>query len=204
MDWLKLGAVQAHAPPDRLMVPTLQSTQIRLPSAHQHGREIQGWGSRHLELGARPYERQDRSLCSSQRFGVEKDTLKGHPVTRSSRPVFLNLTQIRMPVGALTSIGHRVSGTLLAASTPVGVFLFDRSLQSEQGFADVLGLLGNGAVKLAMVLAVWALVHHVLAGVRHLLSDFGVGSPLRLARRSAWFVNLGGVAVALLAAGVLL
>ena len=30
------------------------------------------------------------------------------------RPVFLNLTQIRMPVGAVTSITHRVSGLLLA------------------------------------------------------------------------------------------
>ena len=125
-------------------------------------------------------------------------------MTRSSRPVFLNLTQIRMPVGALTSIGHRVTGMLLAAGVPVGVFLFDRSLQSEQGYADVSGLLAHGAVKLAMVLVVWALAHHALAGVRHLLSDFDVGSPLRLARRSAWFVNLGGVALALMAAGVLL
>lgn len=125
-------------------------------------------------------------------------------MTRSSRPVFLNLTQIRMPVGALTSIGHRVAGMLLAAGVPVGVLLLDRSLQNEQGFADVTGLLGHGAVKAAIVLVVWALAHHVLAGVRHLLSDFDVGSPLWLARRSAWFVNLGGVAAALFAAGSLL
>lgn len=92
---------------------------------------------------------------------------------------------------------------LLAASVPVGVLLLDRSLESEQGFAVVSGLLGHWAVKVSMVLVVWALAHHVLAGVRHLLSDFDVGSPLRLARRSAWFVNLGGVAVALLAAGAL-
>ena len=125
-------------------------------------------------------------------------------MTRSTRPVFLNPTQIRMPVGALTSIGHRVTGVLLAAGVPVSVFLLDRSLQNEQGFADVSILLGHGAVRVAIVLVVWALAHHVLAGVRHLLSDFDVGSPLRLARRSAWFVNLGGVAVALLAAGVVL
>lgn len=123
---------------------------------------------------------------------------------RSTRPVFLNLTQIRMPVGALTSIGHRVTGVLLAAGVPVGVFLLDRSLQTEQGFADVSGLLGHGPVKVAVVLLVWALAHHVLAGVRHLLSDFDVGSPLRVARRSAWFVNLGGLAVALFAAGTML
>lgn len=125
-------------------------------------------------------------------------------MTRPPRPVFLNLTQIRMPVGALTSIGHRISGMVLAASVPMGAYLLDRSLHDEQGFAEVTGLLGHWGVKVAMVLVVWALAHHVLAGVRHLLSDFNVGSPLRLARRSAWFVNLGGVAVALLAAGVLL
>ena len=124
-------------------------------------------------------------------------------MARSTRPVFLNLTQIRMPVGALTSIGHRVTGVLLAASVPVGVFLLDHSLQDEQGFADVAGLLAHRAVKVAMVIVVWALAHHLLAGVRHLLSDFDVGSPLRLARRSAWFVNLGGVAVALFAAAAL-
>jgi succinate dehydrogenase / fumarate reductase cytochrome b subunit len=123
---------------------------------------------------------------------------------RSSRPVFLNLTQIRMPVGALTSIGHRITGVLLAAGVPVGVFLLDRSLQNEQGLSNVSDLLGHGVVKVAIVLVVWALAHHVLAGVRHFLSDFDVGSPLRLARRSAWFVNLGGAAVALFAAGVLL
>ena len=50
---------------------------------------------------------------------------------------------------------------------------------------------------------VWALAHHVLAGVRHLLTDFNVGSPLHPARRSAWVVNVAGAAVALFTAGVL-
>ena len=125
-------------------------------------------------------------------------------MTSSPRPVFLNLTQIRMPVGALTSIGHRISGIVLAAGFPMVTYLLDRSLQNEQGFADVTDLLGHGEVKVAIVLVLWALAHHVLAGVRHLLSDFDVGSPLRMARRSAWFVNLGGAAVALVVAGVLL
>ena len=125
-------------------------------------------------------------------------------MTRPSRPVFLNLTQIHMPIGAIASIGHRLSGVLLAASVPFGVALLDRSLQDEQGFAEVAGLLGHDAFKAAMLLVVWALAHHVLAGVRHLLSDFRIGSPLRAARRSAWLVNLGGVALTLAAAAVLL
>ncbi len=38
-------------------------------------------------------------------------------------PVFLDLMQIQMPVGALTSIGHRITGILLAAKVLVGVYL---------------------------------------------------------------------------------
>jgi succinate dehydrogenase / fumarate reductase, cytochrome b subunit len=111
--------------------------------------------------------------------------------------------RIRMPVGAWTSIGHRVSGVLLAAAVPIGVYLLDLSLRSEQHFAVVSAWLGCWAVKWFAVMAIWALSHHLLAGVRHLLSDFGVGSPLRAARRSAWAVNVGGVAVASFAAVVL-
>ncbi len=109
-----------------------------------------------------------------------------------------------MPVGALASIGHRVSGVVIAIGVPVVVYLLIQSLIDEQSFARVLGLLRLLFVKAALTIWVWAFSHHVLAGVRHLLSDFDIGSPLRSARRSAWLVNLGGVALAVLTAVVLL
>jgi succinate dehydrogenase / fumarate reductase cytochrome b subunit len=123
---------------------------------------------------------------------------------RSPRARFLNLTQIQMPVGALTSIGHRMTGILIAAGIPIGIYLLDLSLQNEQAFAEVRGLFTSSAIKGIVVILVWALAHHMLAGVRHLLSDFNVGSPLRRARRSAWLVNVGGLTVALFAAAALL
>lgn len=109
-----------------------------------------------------------------------------------------------MPVGAWTSIGHRVTGILLAAAAPIGVYLLDLSLRSEQHFAVVTTWLGWWPVKVFAVTSIWAFSHHLLAGGRHLLSDFGVGSPLLAARRSAWMVNAGGVAAALFAAVALL
>ncbi len=118
---------------------------------------------------------------------------------RTRRPVFLNLTQIAMPVGALTSIGHRISGVVLAVAVPVAIYLWALSLRDEAGYAQVSALSEHLGFKVAAVIAVWALAHHLLGGVRHLLSDFNVGSALRSARKSAWFVNLAGVAVALLA-----
>jgi succinate dehydrogenase / fumarate reductase, cytochrome b subunit len=109
-----------------------------------------------------------------------------------------------MPVGAMTSIGHRLSGIVLAVMVAPGICLLARSLQSEQSYADVTALLGHPISRAALAILTWALAHHLLAGIRHLLSDFDVGSPLRSARRSAWAVNVGAVVVALWAAGLLL
>jgi succinate dehydrogenase / fumarate reductase, cytochrome b subunit len=119
------------------------------------------------------------------------------------RPVFFNLVQIQMPVGALTSITHRVTGIILALGIPYGVYLLDLSLQSPQSFARLTGLFHQWPFKIATILFIWALAHHLLAGTRHLLSDVDIGALLPAARRSAWIVNVGGFAIALLAVGVL-
>ena len=129
-----------------------------------------------------------------------------HDMTGSEkrRPIFFNLMQIQMPVGALTSITHRVTGIFLAISVPVGIYLLDLSLQDPQSYAQVISLFDKLTLRAAAIFFVWVLTHHLLAGIRHLLSDIDIGSQLPAARRSAWVVNLGGMAVALLAAGALL
>jgi succinate dehydrogenase / fumarate reductase cytochrome b subunit len=123
--------------------------------------------------------------------------------TPSRRLVFLNLAQIKLPVGALTSILHRVSGVLLALAIPVVAWMFARSLASAESYAGVAALLANPGVKIAAVAWIWALAHHLLAGIRHMLSDVDVGSRLWYARKSAYTVNVAGVLIALAAAGAL-
>ncbi|MDQ2734933.1 MAG: succinate dehydrogenase, cytochrome b556 subunit [Pseudomonadota bacterium] len=120
------------------------------------------------------------------------------------RPVFFNLTRIQMPVGALTSITHRVTGIVLAFGIPFGFYVLHLSLDSAQSYEHLTQMANTELFKATLILFIWALSHHLLAGVRHLLMDIGVGSHLASARRSAWIVNLGGVTVALLAAGVVL
>jgi succinate dehydrogenase / fumarate reductase cytochrome b subunit len=119
------------------------------------------------------------------------------------RPVFFNLMQIQMPVGAITSISHRISGIILALGIPLAIYLLGLSLQGPQGYARAAALFAYPAIKLLAIVFIWALAHHLLAGVRHLLSDIDVGSHLHPARTSAWIVNCAGVAIALLSAGVL-
>jgi succinate dehydrogenase / fumarate reductase cytochrome b subunit len=122
----------------------------------------------------------------------------------ASRPVFFNLTQIQLPVGALTSIAHRVTGVVLAIGIPFGFYGLQLSLASAKSYERLMLIANTGLFKVFLVLFIWALSHHLLAGVRHLLMDIGVGSHLAAARRSAWSVNIGGVALAFLAAGVVL
>lgn len=120
------------------------------------------------------------------------------------KAVFFNLAQIQMPVGALTSITHRITGILLALGIPYSVYILGLSLKSEQSYTQVIRLFHTWAFKAVAIVFIWALAHHLFAGIRHLLSDIDIGSLLPAARRSAWMVNIGGLAVALLAAGALL
>lgn len=108
-----------------------------------------------------------------------------------------------MPVGAVTSILHRITGLFMAIGIPISVYLVDCSLQSPEKFAEVLALLMYWPAKLGAMLMMWALAFHVLAGLRHLLSDFNIASTLYAARRSAWAVFAGSVVIAFLAAGAM-
>ena len=112
--------------------------------------------------------------------------------------VFLNLAQIRFPIGAIASIAHRLSGVLLFIALPVLAALLDASLRSEAGFASVRGLLSSPLALVVSGVLAWALVHHVLAGIRHLLMDVGIGGELERARASARLVLLAAPALALL------
>ena len=120
------------------------------------------------------------------------------------RPVFFDPLRIQLPVGALTSITHRVTGLILVLGIPLGTYLLDLSLRGPQDYSRVAALLGAMPMKIAAIVFAWALAHHSLAGIRHLLSDVDVGSGLPCARRSAWLVNVSGLAIAGLAAGALL
>ena len=114
---------------------------------------------------------------------------------RTARPVFLNLARIRFPVGAVASIGHRISGVLLVLALPFAVLALERSLSSPEAFAAVAA---SPLARLAFFVLAWAAAHHLFAGIRHLLTDVGIGASLPAARRSAYAALLGGAAVALL------
>lgn len=121
-----------------------------------------------------------------------------------SRPVFLNLFRIRFPLTAVMSILHRLSGVLLFAALPVLLYGLQLSLQSRAGFAAVRDALGSLPGKLVLILLLWALLHHFLAGIRYLLVDMDLFLSRNAARGAAVVVFIiEFLVLALILAGVL-
>jgi succinate dehydrogenase / fumarate reductase, cytochrome b subunit len=115
------------------------------------------------------------------------------------RPKYLSLPailfQIRLPLPGWVSILHRVSGALLVFPfTAWLLYLLDVSLASEQGFARVRDdYLQLPIVKLAALLFIWALCHHLCAGIRYLLLDVHIGIDLPAARYTSAVVIVAGL-----------
>jgi len=121
---------------------------------------------------------------------------------RVNRPVFLELWRIKLPPTGIVSILHRVSGLFMVIAVPVAAALFAHSLAGPEGFEAVAARLDHWLVKLALLVLAWSLLHHLLAGIRHLLLDLGIGLDRPIARASAWTTIAAAVAMVLVGGGL--
>ncbi|RYZ95302.1 MAG: succinate dehydrogenase, cytochrome b556 subunit [Moraxellaceae bacterium] len=101
------------------------------------------------------------------------------------RPVNLDISTIKLPITGFVSFFHRVSGIFLFAGMAVLMWLLDSSLDSQESFAAVRDISSNLTFKLVIWVVLAALAYHTVAGVRHLIMDFGVGESLKGGRAGA-------------------
>ncbi len=106
----------------------------------------------------------------------------------ADRPKYLNLFKIHLPVTGMVSLAHRASGFALFVSVLFCVGLLERSLASEQSYAEALALLQQPVAKLLTFVVLWALAHHFFAGIRFLLIDVDIGVEKSASRTGAWLV----------------
>jgi succinate dehydrogenase / fumarate reductase, cytochrome b subunit len=123
------------------------------------------------------------------------------PEKTNKRPKNLDLLHIQLPIGGVVSILHRVTGVLLVLALPPAFLILQQSLQSPEGFARVAALLTSLPARLLLLSITILLVHHFLAGVRHLLLDLDIGIGRGGSRISAWLVLAGVAGAALIVAG---
>ncbi len=118
--------------------------------------------------------------------------------SRPKRPEFRNINAFkdlptyRLPLAGWVSILHRVSGALMFLLLPFIIWLFDVSVSSEYSFARFTALFGAGIgpvpgwfFKLVVLALIWAYLHHIIAGVRHLWMDINHAVSKEFGRSSA-------------------
>ncbi|HSH53710.1 MAG TPA: succinate dehydrogenase, cytochrome b556 subunit [Methylotenera sp.] len=113
--------------------------------------------------------------------------------TQRNRPKNLNLFTIRMPINALVSILHRVTGCVLFLTLPLLLLLLQMTLSSAEHYQTVLNILNSPFSKLMLFGLAWAFFHHFFAGIRHLAMDVHWMTTLMKARLTSKVVLALGV-----------
>ena len=105
------------------------------------------------------------------------NTVKKRPEFRNIN-AFKDLPTYRLPIAGIVSILHRISGLIMFLLMPFIVWMFDTSISSEISFSKFksafnIGMFSiSGALwKLVALALIWAFLHHLIAGLRHLWMD---------------------------------
>jgi succinate dehydrogenase / fumarate reductase cytochrome b subunit len=104
------------------------------------------------------------------------------------RPKNLNLFTIRLPVNAIISILHRMSGMALFLVLPALLWVLSQSVQSEASYAALAVMLQHWLAKVFLIALSCAFFHHFYAGIRHLAMDVHWMTSLQKARLSSRLV----------------
>jgi succinate dehydrogenase / fumarate reductase, cytochrome b subunit len=120
------------------------------------------------------------------------------------RPLSPHLSIYRPQINMVMSIVHRLTGAALYVGTILLAAWLIAAAMGEQAFAVVSQILAHPFGKLVLLGYSWALIHHMLGGIRHLIWDTGRGLAPRVADALAWLTIIGslGLTAALWAAGI--
>ncbi|WP_159587605.1 succinate dehydrogenase, cytochrome b556 subunit [Chelativorans xinjiangense] len=115
-----------------------------------------------------------------------------------ARPVSPHLQIYRFTPTMLMSILHRITGAALYFGTVLFAVWLVAAAGSREQFDLVNGLFGSFLGRLVLFGYTWALVHHLLGGIRHLIWDTGHGLGKQTSTRIATANLIGSVVLTLL------
>jgi succinate dehydrogenase / fumarate reductase, cytochrome b subunit len=118
----------------------------------------------------------------------------------SERPLSPHLSVYKFKYTLVTSILNRFAGLALSMGLLLLVYWLVALAGGARAYAQARAILSLGAFKLVYMLLLGALVYHLLAGLRHLVWDCGIGLERASARRSAWIVAVTSILLTLILA----
>jgi succinate dehydrogenase / fumarate reductase cytochrome b subunit len=119
------------------------------------------------------------------------------PATRA-RPLSPHLTVYRPPITMTMSIVHRITGGALYFGTLLVVWWVIAASVSERQFDIVSWVYGSWIGRLILFGYTWALLHHMLGGIRHLVWDTGRALEKHTASKLGWATLAGSIVLTVL------
>ncbi|MBB3145654.1 succinate dehydrogenase / fumarate reductase cytochrome b subunit [Phyllobacterium trifolii] len=116
----------------------------------------------------------------------------------ANRPLSPHL-QIYKPIPTMVmSIVHRITGSALYVGTLLVAWWLIATATSERQF-DIVNMVYGSWIGLLVLLGyTWALIHHMIGGIRHLIWDTGRGLEKETTTKMAWGSLVLSVALTIL------
>ena len=115
----------------------------------------------------------------------------------ASRPLSPHLSVYRPPINMVMSILHRITGAALYFGTLLLAAWLIAAAGGEAQFALVNAFFAHPSGKLVLFGYSWALLHHMLGGLRHFVWDTGRGFSIGQVNALSWFTIIGSVVLTL-------
>jgi succinate dehydrogenase / fumarate reductase cytochrome b subunit len=112
-----------------------------------------------------------------RRTSYEVDGIQGEIMTKQ-RPLSPHLQVYRPMLSMMMSIMHRITGVVLSVGFILLVWWFVAASISEDYFSFVNAHFTHWFGRLILFGFTWALMHHLLGGLRHFIWDTGRGFKL--------------------------
>ncbi len=115
-----------------------------------------------------------------------------------ARPLSPHLGIYRFALTMAMSIAHRITGAGLYVGVLMLAWFLIAASMDATAFAVFSGFIQSFLGRLVLFGFTWALFHHMLGGVRHLISDAGYGLEHPEREQLAQATAIGGLALTLI------
>jgi succinate dehydrogenase / fumarate reductase cytochrome b subunit len=122
----------------------------------------------------------------------------------AARPLSPHLGIYRFTLTMAMSIAHRITGAGLYAGTLLLAWFLLAASMDASAFAYFSGFIQSIFGRLILIGFTWALFHHLLGGVRHLIMDSGYGMEHPEREHLAQATLIGGLVLTLVVWAIVL
>ncbi|HEX9905312.1 MAG TPA: succinate dehydrogenase, cytochrome b556 subunit [Propylenella sp.] len=116
----------------------------------------------------------------------------------AARPLSPHLTIFRPLITMVMSIVHRITGAALYFGMVLLAWWLLAAASGPAAFETANAFFGSWFGRLILFGFTWALIHHLLGGIRHLIWDTGAGYSEPMRNGLAWATLGGSIVLTLL------